>query len=387
MYKTNIIHIIDTLGIGGAEKILVGTVNGLPGFRHHVVYLNGSDALVSSLPADCKVVKLNCRSKFDMLRCVVDLRKYIKKNNIGIVHSHLFMASLVARLACPKNVKLFTTIHNLPSYNFFSQSRIANWLEKITTRKHHHLVAICHEVFKDYKKKFGVKGDYTILYNYVDDDFYKKQYRAMNFKEQFRMIAVGNLKKQKNYSYLAEAFKKMPKNIFLDIYGGGAEEAELRSLIEKHQLNIRLCGVHKDIQQLLPTYDAFIMSSRFEGQPISLLEAMASGMPAILSDIPVLREVTNNKAIFFDLDNVNDLVTKVTAIANHQVDLDEFAKANFERIKKIGSRENYMTMLNKIYLDHAAYRIETMKKSPAKIFRPALTVDTSWLLYSLFLCA
>ena len=232
-------------------------------------------------------------------------------------------------------------------------------------------------MFKDYKKNFGVKGEYTILYNYVDEAYHADTYKKMSFNGTFRMVAVGNLKKQKNYSYLVEAFKKMPKNIYLDVYGAGDQENELRSEIEKHHLNINLCGVRKDIQYVLPQYDAFIMSSKFEGQPISLLEAMASGMPAVLSDIPVLREVTNNKAIFFDLDNTDDLVKKLTSIANHEVDLDEYAKANFERVRKIASRDNYMTMLKKIYLEHEVYRTETYSLPRVKIFRPAIPVPAS----------
>ena len=377
MYKTNVLHIIDTLGIGGAEKILVGTVNGLPWFQHHVIYLNGSDAMAANLPEDCKIVKLNCRSKFDIPRSAVKLNKYIRENNIEIVHSHLFMATLVARLACPKNVKLFTTIHNLPSKNFFAESRIARWLEKITSSKRHHLIAICHEVFKDYKKNFGVKGDYSILYNYVDESYYAKAYKKMSFNGTFRMVAVGNLKKQKNYTFLVEAFKKMPKNIHLDIYGSGVQEQELRDEIEKHHLNITLCGVRKDIQHVLPNYDAFIMSSKFEGQPIALLEAMACGMPAILSDIPVLREVTNNNGIFFDLDNPADVVKKITAIASHQVDLDIIAKTNFERVRKIASRENYMSMLRKLYLEHEVYRSEVYSLPRVKIFRPSVPAAVS----------
>ena len=377
MYKTNVLHIIDTLGIGGAEKILVGTVNGLPWFQHHVVYLNGSDAMASNLPEDCQIIKLNCRSKFDIVRSAFKLNKYIRENNIEIVHSHLFMASLVARLACPKDVKLFTTIHNLPSKNFFAKSRVARWLEKLTTKKRHHLIAICHEVFKDYKKNFGVKGDYTILYNYVDETYYANDFKRMNFNGTFRMVAVGNLKQQKNYSYLVEAFKTMPKNVHLDIYGSGMQEEELRAEIEKHHLNINLCGVRKDIQYVLPKYDAFIMSSRFEGQPIALLEAMACGMPAILSDIPVLREVTNNSGVFFDLNNTKDLVSKITAIANHEVDLNVFAKANFERVRKISSRENYMTMLRKLYLEHEVYRSEVYQLPRVKIFRPIAPVAAS----------
>ena len=92
MSKANVLHIIDTLGIGGAEKVMVGTVNSLPDFQHHVVYLGGCDALVSQLPGSVKIKKLNYRSKFDIFSCALQLRRYIRKNNIQVVHSHLFMS-------------------------------------------------------------------------------------------------------------------------------------------------------------------------------------------------------------------------------------------------------------------------------------------------------
>src|SRR5688572_3443861 len=101
MSGTNVLHVIDTLSVGGAEKLLVGTVNGLSQFNHHVVYLSGSDALAKDLPADCKIVKLNFRSKLDTFRCVKQLRRYIRENDIDIVHSHLVMSTIIARLACP----------------------------------------------------------------------------------------------------------------------------------------------------------------------------------------------------------------------------------------------------------------------------------------------
>jgi glycosyltransferase involved in cell wall biosynthesis len=194
----------------------------------------------------------------------------------------------------------------------------------------------------------------------------------MNFNGTFRMVAVGNLKKAKNYPYLVEAFKKMPKNVHLDIYGSGPLEKSLQKEIDQHKLNIRLCGVRDDIHKVLPQYDAFIMSSIFEGQPISLLEAMACGMPAILSDIPVLREVTNNKSIFYQLDNVNDLVGKVTAIASHQVDLDEYARSNFERVQRIASKDNYMHTLSKLYLAPELHRVKQPLVFSVKTLLPGI---------------
>jgi glycosyltransferase involved in cell wall biosynthesis len=377
MAQTNVLHIIDTLGIGGAEKVMIGAVNSLPEFQHHVVYLNGSDAMACRLPVSCKIKRLNYLSKkFDVPRCALELNRYIRKHKIDIVHSHLFVSTIIARLACPKNVKLFTTIHSLPSRNYFV-GKMAKWLERITYKKRHHLIAICNEVFNDYNQCIGMKGPYTILYNYVEDVYHAKEYRKANFENTLRLVAVGNLKPAKNYGYLVEAFKSMPKNVHLDIFGSGPLHRELQAEIEKHNLNIRLCGVREDINNVLRDYDAFIMSSIFEGQPISLLEAMACGMPAILSDIPVLREATNNQAIFYDLNNVSDLVKKVTAVANHEVDLDEFAKAGFDRVKKIASKENYMVMLKKVYLEHQDYRHQTYQIPPVKIFRPALPAAAS----------
>jgi glycosyltransferase involved in cell wall biosynthesis len=377
MSKLNVLHIIDSLGLGGAEKVLIGAVNGLPEFQHHIVYLQEPDTLAKRLPSSSIVYKLNYKSKFDIIRCILDLRKYIEDNNIQVVHSHLFLSTLIARLACPQNVKLFTTIHSLSSKNYFAESKIAGWLEKLTYNKSHHMIAICDEVFKDYNKCIGIKGPYSVLYNYVEDIYCKKEYRKMNFTDTLRLVAVGNLRKPKNYSFLIEAFKKMPANVSLDIYGSGPLQNELQKGIEKFKLNIRLCGVREDIHNVLPEYDAFIMSSVFEGQPISLLEAMAGGMPAILSDIPVLREVTSNKAIFYSLENTDDLIQKINAILDHQINLDEYAQSNFERVKRIAGKENYMNTLTGLYLKPEIYRVKHPNISLVKVLLPGMPAQAA----------
>ena len=351
MRKPKVLHIIDTLTIGGAERLLVGTINALPEFEHHLIYLTGSDALLSSLKADCRVFKLNAQNKIEFLKSAFFIRRYINRHKIKLVHSHLCLATVIARMACPKKVQLFSTIHNLPSKSYFRSSKLLKWLEKLTYRKRHHIVAICKEVYKDYDACIGVKGPYTILYNFVEDKFFQPAFKRMNYNGTLRLIAVGNLKYQKNYPYLIEAFKKLPKSIRLDIYGSGELAYQLQEEIDKFKLhNIKLCGVRRDIDQVLQNYDALIMSSHFEGQPLAVLEAMASGLPVILSDIPVLHEVTDNQALFFDINNPSDLTDKLTALANHEIDLDKIAAANFERARQIARKENYMQTLKEMYL-------------------------------------
>jgi glycosyltransferase involved in cell wall biosynthesis len=368
MSKTNVLHVIDTLSVGGAEKLLVGIVNGLPQFNHHVVYLCGSNALEKDLPPTCKVVKLGFRSKWDTVRCVLQLRRYIRKHNIEAVHSHLVMATVITRLACPKKVQLFNTIHSmLGSRCFAPGKRMQRVIEKMTYKKRHHIIAVSEQVYNDYDSCIGIKGTASVLPNFVEDKFFKADYKRMSFNGTFRMVTVGNLKPAKNYPYLIEAFKKLPKGIHLDVYGDGPLKNELQAEIEKHQLNIRLCGLRDDVHQVLPQYDMFVISSVVEGHPIALLEAMASGMPAILSDIPVLREATGNNGIFCDLANSNDFVNKVTAIANHEVDLDVYAKANFTRVKNMASKEQYMHTMARLYATKSPENVIYPKMAPAPV--------------------
>jgi glycosyltransferase involved in cell wall biosynthesis len=357
LQKTKVLHIIDTLTIGGAEKLLVGTINDLPEFEHHLIYLTGSDALLSELNVHCRVFKLNARTKLGFLKSVFFIRRYLKKHKIGIVHSHLCLATVIARMACPANVKLFSTIHNLPSKSYFKSSKLLKWMEKFTYRSRHHIVAICQEVFDDYDRCIGVKGPYTILNNFVEDKYFQPAFKPMSYNGTLRLIAVGNLKYQKNYPYLIEVFKNLPRSIHLDIYGSGDLAYHLQSDIDRYNLsNIRLCGIRHDIEKVLLNYDALIMSSHYEGQPLAVLEAMASGIPVILSDIPVLHEVTNDQALFFDINDPADLEKKLRSLANHEIDLDVIAAANFKRAKRIAKKENYMVALRNMYLTGEAQK-------------------------------
>jgi glycosyltransferase involved in cell wall biosynthesis len=374
-----VLHIIDTLGVGGAEKVLVGTINSLPEFSHHVIYLTGKDTLATELPAHCKVTCLNFQSKWDIPRCTLAVRRYIRKKNIEIVHSHLVMSTLITRLATPKKVKQFNSIHNLLSQRCFAaEKRFPRFVEKFFHRKHQHIIAVSESVRHDYDKTIGIKGNVTVLPNFVEPQFFANAFKRMNFNGTFRMVAVGSMKWQKNYTFLVEAFKQMPKNIHLDIYGDGPLRNEIETAIKQNGLNIRLCGLQSNVHERLRNYDLFVMSSHIEGHPVALLEAMASGMPAILSDIPVLREATGDKAIYFNLENVNDFVGKISAIAGHTVDLDEYARTNFEMVKNIAGKKQYMQSLQDLYtgrVNDDSIAISSKESQP--VFSPALNLQTS----------
>ncbi|HVT84669.1 MAG TPA: glycosyltransferase [Chitinophagaceae bacterium] len=359
--KLKILHIIDTLGVGGAEKVLVSTINNLPEFEHHLIYLAGPDDLLDEINENCKVSKIKWNSRMSFIKSIFIVRKYLKKNNINIVHSHLALATIIARLSCSKKIKLFTTIHNRPSKAYFRNNKILKFIEKISYKPRHCIIAVSKVVLQDYQDCIGIKGAYCILYNFVDDKFFSSSIKTLDYQGELKLITVGNLHYQKNYPYLIEVFKNLPQNIQLDVYGWGDLKLPIQTEIDKYGLNIKLCGVSHQIEKTLLGYDAFILASHYEGQPLVVLEAMASGIPVILADIPSLHEVTNDQALFFNNKDPEDLRLKLMSINKYKVELDGFTKLNLLRAKEIATKERYMNELSKIYLSQEHEKIFLFK--------------------------
>lgn len=347
--KKKLLHIIDSLGPGGAERLVVDVICNLPHYEHHLIILNEPEDLRAELPPDCYYTNLKRKSNKEIFQHARTIKRYIEVNGIDLVHAHLFFSSVIARLATSKKIPLFNSIHIISSLDNYSKSKLALYLEKLTYRKHHHIIAVSKEALNDFDKWVGIKGSSTVLYNFIRDEFFQPSIAQKSFGQSLRLVAVGNLRYQKNYPYLLEAFKTMPANVSLDIYGIGYLHDSLKKEIEASNLPVRLMGGAKQLHKILPTYDAYVMSSFFEGQPLSLLEAIACGLPAILSDTPVLREVTGEDALYFDLNDPKDFVSKIEQVLRGEIDITKNMVSAFNRIKTFARKETYLKSLTSLY--------------------------------------
>lgn len=340
---------IDSLGTGGAERLVVDVIKGLPQYDHHLILLNGPETLCEELPPGCRVTNLHRQQRTEMYSNSRTVKRYILEQKINLVHAHLFFSYITARLATPRRVSLLNSIHIISSLDNYANSRAALWLDKLTYRKRHHIVAVSEAVLQDFDEWVGLKGEGTVLYNFIRDDFFTAHRKERINKQPLRLVAMGTLRLQKNYPYLLEAFRHLPPNVTLDVYGSGPLHQELQAKIVQHNLPVRLCGNQKGVHRILPDYDAFVMCSHFEGQPLALLEAVASGLPALLSDIPVLREVTGEHAIYFDLNNPLDFVAKVQGVLNGEIDLLKNVEPARQRINSFAHKETYLKALTSLY--------------------------------------
>lgn len=350
-----ILHIIDSLGVGGAEKLLVGVINGLEGFEHHLMVLHGPVDLRNEITVPHHFVNIGFSSFRGIVFKSRTVRKYIREHKIDIVHSHLYVSNLVARLATPKSVCLVNSIHAISSLASYKINKISLWLEKLFYKKRHVLIAVSHAVLDDFDKWVGVKGEAHVVYNFIEDRFFQPPVAKDRSSKQLKLVAVGNLRWQKNYPYLLRAFRTVPQGVSLDIYGQGSLKDEFQKEIDTYGLPIRLMGVRDDLEKVLPGYDAFVMSSFYEGQPVSLLEAAASHVPAILSDIPVLREVLGNDAIYFTINDDTSFGKVIADIRDGKHDLNELAKGAAATVQHFARRKQYFEKLAAIYAKCLSY--------------------------------
>lgn len=156
------------------------------------------------------------------------------------------------------------------------------------------------------------------------------------FPSSKRFLAVGRLVPlTKGFDILINAFAEFStinREWTLDIVGEGPEEPMLKSLIIKHQLQNRI-SIHPftiDIEKYYSQADVFILSSRWEGFPLVLLEAMIHRLPIIASRIPITEELIEDKgfSVMFENENVSDLASKMLFMANNP-NLDEMGERAF----------------------------------------------------------
>lgn len=338
--KKKILFIINNLGGGGAERLVVDDINEM--------VLRGFDVYLITLRPEFKTtieseLKINPENKFlidfkkiPSLKSWIEVVRILKEIKPDLILSHLWLANTVGRVA-----SVFAGVKNIVCFE-------QNVYDSVKTKKMFFIdfilqffckkvVAVSFAVKKSLIRHLILSRKIDVLENSVNPE------RYINFvsrddlrikygfdKEDYIFLFIGRLIPQKSVDILLRGFK-FTDNSKLIILGEGYEEGCLKNLTKELDIEnkVSFLGFKKKVNDYLNLSDVFVLTSEFEGLPLVVTEAIMAEKPIIVSDFDA------TKGIFIHQEN--SLIFKrgdYVSLGN----MMNFIKNNAEVSKKVSSR-------------------------------------------------
>lgn len=230
------------------------------------------------------------------------MKQLFEEEKFDFIHCHTPIAAVISRIvAHKKNVKVIYTAHG---FHFYKGASLRNWMvffpvEKLLSQWTDILITINKEDYMRAKRNFHAKKTVYVPgvgvnVQKFENKNYDKSAKRKTFtdalcipNDAFLLFSVGELNKNKNHSTVIHALKKLDHNVHYLIAGIGELESELIHLASEIgvETRVHLLGYRNDIADILKLVDVFLLPSIREGLNVSLMEAMASGLPCICGDI------------------------------------------------------------------------------------------------------
>jgi glycosyltransferase involved in cell wall biosynthesis len=304
---TKVMCVIWSLEIGGAERIVVSLAGGLDRerFSPMVVCLNHRGRLAQELErSGIPVVALHKRPGIDPAMCW-RLYRLMRRERPGIVHTHLFGANLWGRLAARLSGVPVIIAHEHGMQPW--RGRMHFLADRCLLPLTHRVLFASQEIMRGYAARTGANGACLHVPNGVPARGRAPDRRSarqrLGWAEGERIIlSVGRLSPEKGHEDLVRAFAlaagRLPRTALV-LVGEGPQRPALEALSARHGLTGRvvLAGPQEDVSAWLAGADVYVQPSRREAFSLSVLEAMASGVPVILTDVGDLAPLVSKERL------------------------------------------------------------------------------------------
>jgi len=304
-----VLHIIKSLGRGGAEMLLPETLrqHDKQQFQFHYIYfLPWKNQMVSAIEEEGgTVICIPAKNNASILLAVRKIAAYVRKHNIQLIHCHLPWAGMAGRLVGRlTGVPVVYTEHN----KWERYHKATYYLNKLSFSSQQKVIAVSEEVANSIKINYGKpKPSVVVVANGADTNKYsrlqtidndiRKQYNIPPTATVIGITCVFRAQKRLNtWLEIARALHSKHPDTFFIIVGDGPLRNEVHAKAKElgTESYVFFAGLQAETRPYFTAMDVFMMSSEFEGLPIALLEAMsmncvpacteAGGIPEVIKD-------------------------------------------------------------------------------------------------------
>jgi L-malate glycosyltransferase len=399
--KIKILHLIKSLGRGGAEMLLPETlkVHDREHFDFYFAYfLPWKDQMVPAIEElGATAVCFKAKNNLQMFQRVGEISRYVQENKIDVIHSHLPWAGVIARLVGKKTgVPIVYTEHN----KWERYNKITYLLNKLSFSWQDAAVAVSDDVqqsirnnaggssFRELKLPVNVTSEseanskkpylLNILNGVNTSHFVRNEASGLQIRQELGIPAdapvigtVSVFRFQKRLDIwmeiVAAILKQVPETHFI-IVGDGPLKAEL--LQKRDALGIadrlHMPGLKTDVKPYFSAMDIYMMSSIFEGLPIALLEAMSCSCAVISTKAGGVGEVIEdgNSGLLCEVDEYMKLVDAGVRLIQNPEERSILAAGARNRVQTDFSINKMAKQLEELYLFLLEERRETRSNHP-----------------------
>jgi glycosyltransferase involved in cell wall biosynthesis len=312
-----VLLLIKGLGRGGAEQLLASAAayTDRGRFEYEVAYLlPWKDALVGELRDHGIVV--SCLHGARDPRWTARLRRLVRRKRVDLIHAHSPVAAVGARVG----LRGLTVRHVYTEHNIWGRYHPATYWGNVSTfPRSDHVFAVSDHVRESIKYPTPLRWrrmpPVETLFHGIDQEAVARWARRDGLREELGIPqtapvvgTVANLKAHKRLDRIlvvaAEVRRHVPDVRFV-IVGTGPLEAKLKDRTTRSELDgtVMFTGFRDDAQRIASSFDVFVLSSEYEGLSIALIESMALGKPAVVSDVGGLAELVTDGVEGFRIPN------------------------------------------------------------------------------------
>jgi glycosyltransferase involved in cell wall biosynthesis len=346
-----ILFVINSLGTGGAEKLLLDT---LPlykerGIEADLLLLWDNDCMFTQQLRNLNCCKIFVLKKSPSIKVIYNPLSIFKIAKIlkdyDLAHVHLFPSQYFVVLANKSNgnkTKLIYTEHN--SNNRRLENSLYGTFDKYFYKSYDTIVCISQEIKGILLKHTKLPLDkFHLIENGVNLESINKAIALTKDKidptlnsTDIIVMQVAGFRSQKDQYTLIKAMALLPKYYKLVLVGDGVLKKDCETLVSELKLQKRILflGARMDIPQLLKTTDIVVLSSKFEGLSLSSIEGMASGKPFIASGVSGLQEVVKGAGVLFPVGEEKQLASEISKLIDNPELYASVANACQKRAKE-----------------------------------------------------